>query len=453
MDPLEDADPRRIGNYALEGRLGAGGMGAVYLGRSPGGHLVAVKVIHAQHVRDPEFRLRFRREVAAAQGVSSAFTAQVVAADPDAPTPWIATRYINGPSLWRKVRQAGPLSTIGVGEVAAGIAEALAAIHAAGIVHRDLKPDNVLLASDGPHIIDFGIARAIDASVLTASGAFVGTPAFMSPEQFLGRDVGPASDIFSLGGVIYFAATARLAFAADQPWALMRQILDEQPDLSLLTDRWLRELVGKCLAKTPGARPTPLEILAAYGEFISASGISARKDPTVDHGAAPSARTLDAPIAPRHSRLIRRDGVADIVDAGSQVPEALPRFDGLYSAENGFYLRFTASGEVYSVGSTGAAEQVARWLGPGNQYVSRGKYTVRGRDISFTAASGEGNVDYNGQINRDATQLNLNAHSHINGNRSERVYTFVPIKRLKNLPSRDHGVSLRNPTPLAAGFE
>src|SRR5580704_12615171 len=127
MDPLEDSDPRQIGNYVLEGRLGAGGMGAVYLGRSLGGHLVAVKVIHAQHVRDPEFRVRFRREVAAAQRVRSAFTAQVVAADPDAPTPWIATRYIDGPSLWRKVRQAGPLSTIGVGEVAAGIAEALAA--------------------------------------------------------------------------------------------------------------------------------------------------------------------------------------------------------------------------------------------------------------------------------------------------------------------------------------
>jgi serine/threonine protein kinase len=451
MDPLEDSDPRQIGNYVLEGRLGAGGMGAVYLGRSLGGHLVAVKVIHAQHVRDPEFRVRFRREVAAAQRVRSAFTAQVVAADPDAPTPWIATRYIDGPSLWRKVRQAGPLSTIGVGEVAAGIAEALAAIHAAGIVHRDLKPENVLLASDGPHIIDFGIARAIDASVLTASGAFVGTPAFMSPEQFLGRDVGPASDIFSLGGVIYFAATGRLAFAAGQPWALMRQILDEQPDLSLLADRWLHELAEKCLAKTPGARPTPVEILAVYGEFTSARGISTRKDPAVNQGAVPRTAALDA-IGPRHSRAIRQDEAADVVDTRGQAQEALPRFDGLYCARGGAYLRFTRSEEVYSVTSTGTAEQVARWLGPGKRDLSCGKYTVRGRNISFTTASREGEVDYSGQLSGDAVELNLNIYSHINGNRSEHVYSFAPIKQLKGL-SRGPTVSLRESYYVTAGLK
>jgi serine/threonine protein kinase len=428
MAPLEDTDPRRIGGYVLGGRLGAGGMGVVYLGRSPGGHLVAIKVIHAQHVRDPEFRARFRREVSAAQRVSSVFTAQVIAADPDAPTPWIATRYIEGPSLWRKVMQAGPLPTKGVAEVAAGIAEALTAIHAAGIVHRDLKPENVLLASDGPHIIDFGIARAVDASALTASGAFVGTPAFMSPEQFLGYDVRAASDIFSLGGVIYFAATARLAFSAAQPWAVMRQILDEQPDLSPLTDRWLRELVGRCLAKEPAARPGPLEVLAACSNFINASGISAHRDQAVDHGAVPTTGTMDAPIGPPNSRAVIQQGeTADILGASNHKQEATPRFDGLYKTQDGFYLRFSKSGEVYSVSSTGTPQQVARWFGPEHSGIMRGKYVLKDGDISFTVKGAEGRIAFSGRVNDDGMGLNLNVHSHINGYRSERSYTFVAI--------------------------
>jgi serine/threonine protein kinase len=191
----------------LLARLGSGGMGRVYLGQSPGGRLVAVKLIRSELAESAQFRQRFAREVAAARTVGAMFTAPVVDADPDAPEPWLVTAYIDGLSLADAVASHGPLPVTSVLYLAAGLAEGLSAIHAAGLVHRDLKPSNVLLAGDGPRIIDFGISRAVDATGLTMSGLVVGSPGFMSPEQAEGREVGPASDVFSLGALLAFSAT------------------------------------------------------------------------------------------------------------------------------------------------------------------------------------------------------------------------------------------------------
>src|ERR1700761_6779086 len=199
-DLLPD-DPREVGPYRLSGRLGAGGMGQVYLARSPGGRLVAVKVIRPELAAEPGFRARFAREVASARTVSGVYTAPVVDADADGPQPWLATAYVPGPSLAAAVAEHGPLPSGAVLSLGAGLAEGIAAVHAAGLVHRDLKPSNVLLADDGPRIIDFGISRALDAVSLTQTGMVLGSPGFLSPEQAEGRDTGTAGDIFSLGAV------------------------------------------------------------------------------------------------------------------------------------------------------------------------------------------------------------------------------------------------------------
>jgi eukaryotic-like serine/threonine-protein kinase len=205
-------DPKQVGPYRLLEVLGSGGFGRVFLGMSPDGRLVAVKVIRPERAADPEFRARFRREVAAAKKVSGRFTAQVIDADAEGPVPWLATAYVSGPSLAQAVARHGPLPVGSVLALAAGLTEALAAIHSAGLVHRDLKPENVLLAEDGPRVIDFGIARAAGASTLTGTGMLIGTFAFMSPEQVRGGEVGPPSDIFSLGSVLVFAATGQGPF-------------------------------------------------------------------------------------------------------------------------------------------------------------------------------------------------------------------------------------------------
>ena len=264
MKPLQPGDPQWVGRYQLQGRLGAGGMGQVFLGQSPGGRLVAVKVIHAELAADPEFRARFAREVAAARQVSGIFTAAVVDADPDAPQPWLVTAYVPGPSLADAVDSQGPLPLTSVLTLAAGLAEGLGAIHAQGMVHRDLKPSNVLLASDGPRIIDFGISRAADATALTRANLVIGSPGFMSPEQAMGQEVGPASDIFSLGAVLVFAATGEGPFGEGTVTALLYRVAHDPPIIDRLPGR-LRSLVKRCLAKDPRARPTTDEILAELG--------------------------------------------------------------------------------------------------------------------------------------------------------------------------------------------
>ena len=258
---LQAGDPQKVGPYWLLGRLGSGGMGRVFLGRSPGGRLVAVKVVRAELAEQADFRIRFAREVAAARTVSGLFTAPVVDADLDAPVPWLATAYVAGPSLAEAITRHGPLPVTSVLALAAGLAEGLGAIHAAGIVHRDLKPSNVLLAEDGPRIIDFGISRAAGASVLTSTGLVVGSPGFMSPEQAQGRRVGPPSDVFGLGAVLTFAATGEGPFGTGSSATLLYRVAFTPP----ITDGLhpgLRPLVERCLAKDPEQRPSTDQLLA-----------------------------------------------------------------------------------------------------------------------------------------------------------------------------------------------
>ena len=268
---LQPGDPQQIGPYRLIGELGAGGMGRVFLGLSAGGRPVAVKVIHPQLVAQPEFRTRFRREVAAARKVSALFTAMVVDADVDGPAPWLATAYVAGPSLSEAVTEHGPLSVSALLALAAGLAESLAAIHAAGVVHRDLKPMNVLLAEDGPRVIDFGISRAVEATWLTEAGIVMGSAGFMSPEQAEGGEVGPASDIFSLGAVLTFAATGEGPFGSGSSQALAYRVVHSPASIDQVPDE-LRPLVSRCLAKEPGSRPGPEDILAEIGPVQPVAG-------------------------------------------------------------------------------------------------------------------------------------------------------------------------------------
>jgi len=268
---LQPGDPELIGPYRLRGLLGVGGMGRVFLGVTPGGRAVAVKVIRADLAADPEFRTRFRREIAAARKVSGQFTAPVVDADVDGPVPWLATAYVAGPSLADAVRDYGPLPVPSVLKLAAGLAEGLSAIHAAGVVHRDLKPANVLLAEDGPRVIDFGISLGGEASTLTRTGLVVGSPGFMSPEQAEGREVGPPSDIFSLGAVLAFAATGHGPFGAGSTPALVYRVVHSLPSLDHVPAE-VRPLIERCLAKDPGQRPAARDLLAQPTAVQPAAG-------------------------------------------------------------------------------------------------------------------------------------------------------------------------------------
>ncbi|MGV9267627.1 protein kinase domain-containing protein [Kitasatospora sp. NPDC003701] len=266
MRRLEPVDPTRIGPYALLGRLGAGGMGVVYLGRSAGGRTVAVKVVRPELAGDAGFRARFRAEVTAARAASSAFTAPVVDADTEAPVPWMATAFVPGVALDEAVRLVGAFPEHVLRILAAGIAEELRNIHAVGLTHRDLKPSNVLLALDGPHVIDFGIARAADGTALTAEGTVLGSAAFMSPEQARGERAGPASDVFSLGSTLAFAGTGGTApFEGGHPLQVLYKVVHEEPDLAAVPGG-ARLLVAACLSKDPADRPTTQQLAASQGE-------------------------------------------------------------------------------------------------------------------------------------------------------------------------------------------
>ncbi|WP_210637329.1 serine/threonine-protein kinase [Streptomyces sp. GESEQ-13] len=260
MRPLDTDEPTVVGPYRLLGRLGSGGMGRVYLGRSAGGRTVAVKIVHPHFALDEEFRARFRREVDAARRVGGAWTAPVLDADPDARVPWVATAYAAGPSLTAAVTELGPLPDHTVRTLGAGLAEALAAVHGLGLVHRDVKPSNVLLTLDGPLLIDFGIARATDGTAsLTSTGVSIGSPGYMSPEQILGKGVTGAADVFSLGAVLAYAATGAPPFPGDSSAALLYRVVHEPPELEGLTGG-LHEVTEACLDKDPTSRPSPADI-------------------------------------------------------------------------------------------------------------------------------------------------------------------------------------------------
>ncbi|MFE3030674.1 endo alpha-1,4 polygalactosaminidase [Streptomyces canus] len=253
--PLSPGDPESIGGYTLVDRLGSGGMGVVYLGRSESGRQVAVKLVHPAFALDEEFRTRFRQEVAAARRVSGAFTAPVVDADPDAPQPWMATLYVPGRTLADVVAQDGPLRGSALRVLALGLVEALRDIHRVGMVHRDLKPSNVLMAEDGPRVIDFGISYAVDNEALTMTGRLIGTPPFMSPEQFAApREVTGASDVFSLGSLLVYAATGSRPFDGSSPYLTGYQVMYEPPALDGVAEP-LRGIAERCLDKDPAARP------------------------------------------------------------------------------------------------------------------------------------------------------------------------------------------------------
>jgi predicted Ser/Thr protein kinase len=266
-EPLRPHDPRALGEYEIVGRLGEGGMGTVYLARTAGGVLVAVKVVRADLAPDDEFRRRFRSEVARARQVPPFCTAEVLDADPDHDRPYLVVEYVDGPTLAHVVEERGPLTAANLHSVAIGVATALTAIHGAGVIHRDLKPRNVLLAPGSPKVIDFGIARAMEAATNgntgnTGDGQMVGTVAYMAPERFGDADepLTPAADVFAWGGVVAYAGTGRTPFAADSPPATAARILTQPPDLTGLTGQ-LRELVGHALEKDPANRPSARELL------------------------------------------------------------------------------------------------------------------------------------------------------------------------------------------------
>jgi len=269
LEPLRRWDPERIGPYSLLGRLGAGAMGRVYLGRSTAGRLVAVKTIKIELADEAGFRARFAHEVAAARRVSGAFTAAVVAADPEADMPWLATAYVPAPSLSQLVAECGPLPVPAARWLAAGCAEALESIHSAGLVHRDLKPSNVLVSPDGPRVIDFGVARAAERIQLTVTRGAVGTPAYMAPEQARDtRQATLASDVFSLGATLAFAATGHPPYRGETVMDVLVRLATEPPDLSGLPTE-LDGIVTACLARSPAQRPTSAALLDQLGPFVA----------------------------------------------------------------------------------------------------------------------------------------------------------------------------------------
>ncbi len=284
---LQSDDPRRLGPFALSARLGSGGMGVVYLARHDAGHEAAVKVVHPHLVGDPDFGVRFAREIAVARSVDAPWTARVLDADPHGERPWLATEFVDGPALDEQVARAGGLPRSALEILGRRLAEALAGLHAGGVVHRDLKPSNVLLGTDGPRLIDFGIARSIDATKITHTGLVMGTPAYMAPEQAEGEDAGPPADVFSLASVLFFAATGAGPFGtASHPAAMLLRILQRTPDTSALPaplDEWLRP----CFARDPAERPTAGQLVTAWTPTPTLVDVAGRPQATPALGAPP----------------------------------------------------------------------------------------------------------------------------------------------------------------------
>lgn len=324
MEPLGPEDPEELGPYRLLARLGAGGMGQVYLAASSHGRAVAVKVIRPEKLADRTFRIRFRREVAAAQAVGGRYTVPLVDADPEAATPWLATPYIPGPTLEEAVAEHGPLPVPSVLVLGACAAQALLDVHSAGLVHRDLKPSNVLLAADGPRVIDFGIVRANDGYDLTNAGTIFGSLEYMCPEQATGAPTGPAGDVFSLGSVLTYAASGHAPFIGSAAATLLYQVVHDAPDLTGVP-KPLDEIISLCLPKDPHLRISADRLYAA----CAPGGV----EQTLEHGWLPAPvassiarrtaalRALDTP-----SRTRSRDRVPVSAVRGGPAPRAYGRY-------------------------------------------------------------------------------------------------------------------------------
>lgn len=342
MDPLESGDPERIGRYRLLGRLGAGGMGQVFFGRSTAGRAVAVKRIHPHFATDPSFRERFDREVTSARQVSGAFTAPVIDADPQADFPWLVTSYVPSLPLDSAVQRFGPLPEHTLRVLAAGLAEALNEIHRCGIIHRDLKPGNVLLAEDGPRVIDFGIARATEGG--NATQALIGTPGFMSPEQINGRDLTPASDIFAFGAVLAYAASGTGPFGEGAMPTVAFRITQHEADLSALPAS-LRNMVAACLTKDEGQRPQPGRLLdelgdtAAGGPWLPSSMASAVSEQShratamlsgagMTQGDAQATSVMGAGQDPHRTGILPQDAASPSAGSTQVLPGAGPQGPG-----------------------------------------------------------------------------------------------------------------------------
>jgi eukaryotic-like serine/threonine-protein kinase len=300
-EPLRDGDPSRVGRYRLTARLGAGGMGVVYLGVSPdwwdGGGQVAIKVLRPELADDPEFRARFGREVGSLMRVRGECTVRVIEADTRAPQPFMVTEYAAGPSLSEYIDSSGPLGPDMLYGLATGLAEALTAIHAAGVVHRDLKPSNVILGQSGPKVIDFGIAQTLDATSVTKTGMMVGSPGFMAPEQVKGQ-AGQAADVFSWAVTVAYAASGRPPFGTGESLAILYRILHDAADVAAVPET-LRPLVISALAKEPRQRPTARELLdhladPSAGHDRAAQAVLACTWPATEPGA--SRPVLSAPV-------------------------------------------------------------------------------------------------------------------------------------------------------------
>lgn len=315
---LRVGDPAEIGGYPLEARLGAGGMGTVFLARTSSGRPVAIKLIHQQFAADDEFRIRFRQEVAAARRVSGAFTAAVVDAAPEAEQPWMATTYIEGQTLAQHITAKGPLDGDELRRLAIGLAEALRDIHRVGVVHRDLKPSNVVLSPEGPRVIDFGISRAVDQQTLTMTGRVIGTPPFMSPEQLQApRGVGPRSDVFSLGTLLVYAATGHGPFDADSPYLTAYQVVHEEPSLDAVPVA-LRAVVEPCLDKEPEGRPSADELLVLLRDLPADLGGTVK-------GGAGAGRTRDMITQPHLATRATPATAPDGPDTGTGTGTSIGR--------------------------------------------------------------------------------------------------------------------------------
>ncbi|MFI7502222.1 protein kinase [Streptomyces sp. NPDC049687] len=305
MMRLRREDPRVVGSFRLHRRLGAGGMGVVYLGSDKKGQRVALKVIRPDLAEDQEFRSRFAREVSAARRIRGGCTARLVAADLDADRPWFATQYVPGPSLHDKVNDEGPLGAAELASIGAALSEGLVAVHEAGVVHRDLKPSNILLSPKGPRIIDFGIAWATGASTLTHVGTAVGSPGFLAPEQVRGAVVTPATDVFSLGATLAYASTADSPFGHGSSEVMLYRVVHEEPQLHGVPDA-LAPLIRACLAKDPEERPSTLDLSLRLKEIAAreAQGMGDARPPVPRAAEAdrPTGRLTDSSYPERTLR-------------------------------------------------------------------------------------------------------------------------------------------------------